>query len=229
VFSSLDRFDIVLKPGPDGRQQVLQTDDRTAAEVEREPELSTLFAVIRVLQAKRMATRGSPEPVVFYVAQERPPAFLRRAIRAAGGLLAFGDALQLEAIEGMSDTLDTVLEPAFADLARAVAAEHRVGLTADGLKVVENALAELSGDPEADEVAYWSAVVKLGSFGGEVIRASNGGRWQTTNSVSLPLALSTRFRGEEATVNPLGKAIKRFANGEEDSLLALVNLICSQP
>ena len=30
-------------------------------------------------------------------------------------------------------------------------------------------------------------------------------------------ALSTSFRGEPAAVNPLGKAIKRFANGEEDT------------
>ena len=32
-------------------------------------------------------------------------------------------------------------------------------------------------------------------------------------------------RTEEATVNPLGKAIKRFANGEEDSVPLLIDLI----
>jgi len=61
-----------------------------------------------------------------------------------------------------------------------------------------------------------------------LIRASNGGRWTITDSGSLPFALTTRFRGEEATVNPLGKAIKRFTNGEEDSLVALVNVIRGQ-
>jgi hypothetical protein len=35
VFSSLDRADIVLKPGADGRQQYVQTDHRTAEEVEQ--------------------------------------------------------------------------------------------------------------------------------------------------------------------------------------------------
>jgi hypothetical protein len=64
VFSSLDRVDIVLKPGPDGRKQFVQTDHRTAQEIEQEPELSVLFALIRILNPRRMADAGSPEPVV---------------------------------------------------------------------------------------------------------------------------------------------------------------------
>ena len=79
MFSSLDRADIVLKAGPDGRQQYVQTDHRTAAEIEQEPDLSVLFTLVRILNPKRMAEAGSPEPVVIYSAQERPPEFLRRA------------------------------------------------------------------------------------------------------------------------------------------------------
>jgi hypothetical protein len=229
VFSSLDRVDIVLGPGPDGRPQYVQTDHRTAEEIEREPELSALFALVRVLNPKRMAEAGSPEPVVIYAAQERLPAFLRRAIHAAGGRLVIGDILQPEADEDEPAALEKVVESVFTNLARAVAAEHETSLTLDGLQEVERALAEVAGDPEEDEVAYWSAVVKLGCFGGEVIRSSNGGRWKVTDSGSLPFALSTRFRGAEATVNPFGKAIKRFASGEEDSLVALANLVRSQP
>lgn len=122
-----------------------------------------------------------------------------------------------------------MISSAFANLAQAVATECQVLLTPEGLQTVELALADVAGDPEEDEIAYWSAVVKLGSFGGEVIRASNGGQWIATDSGSLPFALVTRFRSEEAKINPLGKAIKRFANGEEDSLVNLVNLIRSQP
>jgi len=40
MFSSLDSIDIVLKPGTDGRQRYVQTDHRTAEEIEEEPELS---------------------------------------------------------------------------------------------------------------------------------------------------------------------------------------------
>jgi hypothetical protein len=72
-------------------------------------------------------------------------------------------------------------------------------------------------------------VLKLGSMAGEIIRASNGGQWALGDSGRLPFALSTRFRGGEATVNPLGKAIKRFAHGEEDTLVSLVEMVQSQP
>lgn len=229
MFSSLDRVDIVLKPGADGRKQFVQTDHRRATEIEQERELSALFALVRVLNPKRMVDVSAPEPVVLYSVQERPPEFFRRVIHAAGGRLVIGDGLEQEAEEGPPPLLDEVIESAFAGLSRAVAAEYGVSLTLNGLETVEAKLAELAGDPEEDEYAYWSAVLKLGSFGGEVIRASNGGRWKVSDSGSLPLVLTTRFRGEEATVNPLGKAIKRFTNGEEDSVLTLVGLICSQP
>jgi hypothetical protein len=229
MFSSLDRVDIELKPGPDGRQQYVQTDHRTAAEIEEEPELSILFALVRILNPKRMAEAGSAEPLVTYLAQERPPEFLRRATHAAGGRLVIGDDQRPVSDGAALPVLEEVVESAFTGLARAVAAEYRASFTPESLGTVERALAEVAGDPEDDEVAYWSAVVKLGSFGGEVIRASNGGRWRVVDSGTLPFALSTRFRDEQATVNPLGKAIKRFTNGEEDSLVALVNLIRSQP
>lgn len=227
MFSSLDRVDIVLEPDADGRQQFVQTDHRSATEIEQEPELSALFALVRVLNAKRMAESDSPEPVVLYVTQERPPVFLRRVIHAAGGRLVVGAGRPPEAEEGLALSLDEVIESCFARLARSVANEYNVPQTVQGLEALESKLAVLAGDPEDDEFGYWSAVLKLGTFGGEIIRATNGGEWIVGNSGSLPLALATKFRGEPATVNPLGKAIKRFANGEEDSLAWFVNVVCS--
>lgn len=215
--------------GASGRPQYVQTDHRTPEEIEQEPELSVLFALVRVLNPKRMGEAGSPEPLVTYSAQHRPPEFLQRAIRAAGGLVTVGTSTEPEPDEGSAPGLEEVVGSAFARLAQAVASEHQVAPTPEGLETVERALAAGAGDPEEDPLAYWSAVVKLGCFGGELIRASNGGRWMVAGSGSLPFALSTSFRGRQATVNPLGKAIKRFANGEEDSLTALVNLICRGP
>ncbi len=228
MFSSLDRVDIVLKKGPDGRLTFVQTDHRSAEEIEREPELSVLFALVRVLNPRRMAEPGGPEPVVIYTSMERPPEFLHRAIRAAGGLLSVGPGSdpEQEPAEGRPP-LQPIVEEAFADLARAVAAGHGVELTPAGLEEVERIEAARAGDPEDDEIGYWSAVVKLGAFAGEVVRAANGGRWAVVDSGSLPFALTTTYQGQEATVNPLGKAIKRFANGEEDSVGTLVNLIVS--
>jgi hypothetical protein len=227
VYSSLDRADIVTR-GPDGRSQYVQTDHRSAAEIAAEPELSTVFALIRVLNPKRLGKPGDPEPVVIYGAMEEPPEFLRRAIRAAGGLIAVGLGSQPATETGQRPPLAEITATAFADLARVVVAEYRVKLTPDGVQKVEEALAGSVGDPEEDEIGYWSAVVKLGAFAGEVIRAANSGRWEVVEHGTLPFALITTFEGNSATVNPLGKAIKLFENGEEDSVAFLVRHICSR-
>src|SRR5262249_33669450 len=159
---------------------------------------------------------GDPEPVVLYEALHQPPEFLLRAIRAAGGTLSVGRTPQPVPDEAGGPPLETIVESAFTDLARRGAAGYGVELNSTGAEVVERTLAETAADPEEDEFAYWSAVLKLGAFAGELIRASNGGRWVVVDTGSLPFALSTTYQGSEATVNPLGKAVKRFANGEGD-------------
>lgn len=229
MFTSLDRTDIVLVPGPDGRRRFVQTDHRTAAEIAAGPELSVLFALVRVLNPKRSAEAGEPEPEVAYSAMERPPEFLRRAIRAAGGRLLVGDSMTPDTDDEPVPPLDAILESAFADLARAVAAEYGVAPSLDGLAALEDTLATVAGDPNADEYAYWSAVLRLGGFAGEMVRQSNGGRWRVAEDGTLPIALVTPFKGGEATVNPLGKAVKRFANGNGDSLVTLVHYLRIQP
>lgn len=231
MFSSLDRVDIVATG------VYIQTDHRTANEIKQEPELSILFAVVRVLNPLRGNEDPAQNPVVVYVAREPPPAFLCQAIRAAGGQIAVDVAGEFRAApldegEGEGEEpppLEVVIDAAFAGLAQRVAAEHGVELTRDGLATVEQALADVAGDPEQDELTYWSSVMKLGSFGGELIRTKNGGEWRAVDSGTLPIALATVYQGEEATVNPLGKAIKRFANGDEDSLVGLVDILCRQP
>jgi hypothetical protein len=260
MYASLDRIDVVSRRN-DGRTEYWQTDHRTAEQIEREPALSVLFALTRILNPRRGNEAGAPEPVVIYSATHPPPQFLLQAIRAAGALLTLGDELDPRPVPGPASSveadgsflgramraagglfggrapsatggaqsLDTIVQDAFAGLARAVAAEHGVGLNLDGLRTVEDALAERAGSAEEDETAYWSAVFKLGSLGGELIRASNGGRWVQVETGSLPFALSTTYRGGQATVNPLGKAIKRFAEGEGDSVVALVDVIRSNP
>lgn len=228
MYSSLDRIDIVLK-AKEGRKEYVQTDHRTAEEIEEEPELSTLFALVRVLNPKRMREEGELEPIVTYATQHTPPDFLRRAVRAAGGRLAVGKEARPVEDGGEVPLVEEVIQSAFAGLAQRVAAEHGVALTVAGLETIEPVLAAQAGDPEDDEIAYWSAVMQLGSFAGEVMRASNGGRWQVADGGTIPFALATGFQGSEATVNPLGKAIKRFANGEEDSVANLVRVVQSRP
>jgi hypothetical protein len=120
VFLSLDRVDIVLKPGPDGGPRCVQTDYRIAAEIEQEPDISVIFAIIRVLNSKRIVEPGSPEPVVICSSPERPPTSSSGAIRAAGGHLVVGDLQQLLSDPGEPAALEEIVESAFTNLARAV-------------------------------------------------------------------------------------------------------------
>jgi hypothetical protein len=124
VFSSLDRIDIVLTRGPDGRRRYVQTDHRTADEIEQEPALSTLFALVRVLNPKRTIEAGSPEPDVAYSVRDPPPVFLRRAIRAAGGRVVVGlDEVPVADAEDLP-RLGEVVASAFAGVAGTTASEY---------------------------------------------------------------------------------------------------------
>lgn len=225
MFNSLDRIDIELKPDATGRRHFLQTDHRTRVELEAEPELTTLFAVIRVLNPMRVRGDDEPVPIVSYSVVEPPPQCLMDAVAAAGGRLiedvAIHDPIPVARVPALHD----VITSAMSGLVRATMAEHGVSFDVDGLKALERALSAIPMSVDEDASVYWGAVLKLGAFAGELIRASNGGRWEATGSGSLPISLITSFRGGEATVNPLGKAIKRFDQGEDESVVTLVNVV----
>lgn len=228
MFSSLNRVDIVAND-KDGRRLLVQTDHRTAAEIAEEPELSVAFALVRVLNPKRMTEPDEPEPTVVYSTIDPPPDFLRVTIRAAGGLFMIGEVPTLVPDDSEPRALlDEVIQSAFGKLAVAVAKQYDLDYTPSAVARLEATFAD-PPDAEEAEIEYWSAVLKLGAFSGEVIRKSIGGNWVQTNTGTLPFALSTTFRGESATVNPLGKAIKLFENGEEDSVALLVRLITGSP
>jgi hypothetical protein len=193
------------------------------------PPPEFLLAALRAAGA--LLTVGDalePKPVPGpAAAAEARGTFLGRAFGAARGLLGGEGATRGEA--GGTASLDEIIQGAFSSLAHEVAARHGVPLTFNGLQAVETALAETSPSCEEDETAYWTAVLELGALGGELIRATNGGRWVQVDKGSLPFALSTRFRGGPATVNPLGKAIKLFADGAGESVAGLVRVTRDNP
>ena len=95
MYVTLDRADLILQM-KDGSKAILQTDHREIAEIERQPELSTLFALIRVLNGKRMAEPGEPEPPVLYQGEQGLPEFVRQAVRAAGGVILADDGMNVD-------------------------------------------------------------------------------------------------------------------------------------
>jgi hypothetical protein len=229
MFSSLDRADIAMKSPVDGTVEFVQTDHRSAKELEKDRELSTLFLLIRILHPKRMVEPGSPAPIVSCLFTERPPEFIREVVSSAGGRIILSQELTPDDDLPAPRPLDQLLMEAFRALAATVAEEFSTSLTIEGLGIVEKQISQEFEPLDENEIAYWSAIVKLGTFAGELIRQANGGHWIRVETGTLPLALATSFRGEPATVNPLGKAIKFFDNGPEDSLVSLVELVTSHP
>ncbi len=226
MYSSLDRIDIVLKPGADGRKQFVQTDHRTKEEILAEPELSAMFALIRMMMPRRMAEEGELLPLVGYSPAHAPPEFLLKVIQATGGHLVLMEGVDVPALKNKPLALEGVIAAVFSHMAAAVSKEFGVMPTLAGLASVESVLAYAARNgKDEDEAAYWGAVVKLGAFGGEIIRKANGGTWKFDRNGTLPFSLVTTFQGGEATVNPLGKAVKRIAQGKEESLVTLVKML----
>lgn len=244
---SLEIIDFVAKK--DGKVQYWQTDDRPMEVVTRDPALATLFVLTRLINPRR--DRAAPaDAVVVYSARYEPPLFLRQAIHAAGARLTVGSDLMprepfppSEPASGGSwldrarrllgggaektagSPLDDIVQRAFVDLARATIAEHGVQLDEAGLLAVEDALAARNPDRKRDEDEYWSAVFRLGSVAGEVIRGAFGGEWRVARESDvgpLPFALTTRYREGIVRANVLNKAMKRFQDGREESLLGMV-------
>lgn len=235
MFSSLDRMDMELATNYVGLRHFIQTDHRTREEIEENPELSALFALIRILNPQRLTEEGGPEPIVTYLLTEMdPPPFLEKVIRIAGGQLQLGMELmnplsikpKTEKISG--DDLRELIQKIMLELALATAKKYSLPLTAEGLANLESLLTQTEKN-EDQEFEYWSAVLELGCFAGEVIRQTKGQEWVLYDEGTLPLALLSPFQDGIATVNILGKAIKLFMYGKEDSVVTMARVLLSAP
>lgn len=222
MFSSLDRIDLVTLDPKTGKKAFHQTDHRTTAEVQQEAEVSTLFALTRVLNARHMGEKEGGVRVL-YVCFERPPDFLQRAVVAAGGRLQLNE--QDLIYEGVLGTPEELADEAFRKLA------HRV-LRARALPLEERSMAALERDylgapgPEDDEIGHWTRVVELAAVAGELLRSQGGGRWiEVQGMATLPFTFHLAPNGEGSPrINALGRAERFLKNGERDSLVHLLRM-----
>ena len=124
VFLSLDRLDIVLKPGPDGGPRYVQTDHRILPRrSSRSLTFPVIFAIIRVFPEPevKIVEPGSPEPTlssIRYRSGPRLPPHARSVRRVATFFV--GDAQQPLSGPGEPVALGEIVESAFTNLARAV-------------------------------------------------------------------------------------------------------------
>lgn len=212
MYSSLDRIDIVAGDDPE-HPLFVQTDHRSAAEIEEDRELSTIFALTKVLAPLRMNENAT----VCYAPASELPAFFEDVLGAAGAEIhSMASDERRKAIRNGDASVAELADSAFADLAGRVRERDSLSAGEPGLVELEDRIAARGLDPDSseDEIEYWTAVVELAAVTGELLREEHGGAWveDEPNAATIPFL----FRFGANWLNPTGKAQKFLAHGERD-------------
>jgi hypothetical protein len=225
VFCSIDRIDLVAQL--DGKPIAVQTDHRACAAILAEPELSTLFAMARVLNAQtQLADDGHPGAAVHYVLADEPTAVLRAALAAVGGVLERADHVvrRLEVLGPASAArAGELADRSFVALARRVAARVGSRDLAIALRMLEDQT--VTAPPERDdELGYWSRVLELAALAGELLRAKHPGRWVQTDRALVPFGFQLDAgepRGS-LVLFPTNRAQRVIEDGRGETLFKLL-------
>ena len=220
MYCSLDKIDLAATV--DGRHVAMQTDHRSAAEIEAEPELSVLYAMARVLNARSHLADDHPEASVHYVAAAEPPALLRAALCAVGATLERFDS-GLEPLGAPSEAAAGELaDRQFRELALRAAARVGSRDLAIALRMLED---QTFADPpqhDDDEPAYWQRVLELAALTGELLRAKYpAGRWVQTDRALVPFGFQLSAGGS-TLMFPTNRAQRVIEDGPDESLFKLL-------
>jgi hypothetical protein len=212
VYCSIDKIDLAARV--EGRTIAVQTDDRSRAEIERAPELSVLFAMARVLNARaQLADDGHHDAPVHYRVTGAPE-FLAEAVAAAGGTLDLAHkAAPAEA------RVSTLADRAFSQLARRAAARTGSRDLAIALRMLEDQTTAAPPDVD-DEIAYWTRVLELAALAGELLRAKYPGRWVQTDRALVPFGF--QLDTGSAVIFPTNRAQRMIEHGDESLFKLLI-------
>ncbi|MEO1526259.1 MAG: hypothetical protein AAFX06_12540 [Planctomycetota bacterium] len=229
MFCSLDKIDIVANK--DGQKVAIQTEHRSAEEIDSERALSTLMAITRVT-----AALADPEIAsVQYHCQNAIPDWYADVITAAGGSYHC-NATDDERPAATDDAAcDQMAEEALRELGRGLFSRSGVPLTRDGLTHLEDqvhAAVQESGGHGEDEYTYWKSVLELGAATGEAMRVGYGGEWSGCGprgpedaDVRLPSLVPYAFRIGEVAVNVFAKAVRFLEEGEHQACSRLMTAL----
>ena len=225
MYCSLDKIDLAAEV--DGRHVAMQTDHRSVAEIEAEPELSVLFAMARVLNARSHLMQEHQDGSVRYVVAEEPPPVLRQALGAVGATLERMGDDKGRGIEQLGDASEEAAGELADACFRALAqrAGQRVGTCDLGmaLRMLED---QTFADPPErdDEPAYWRRVLELAALTGEILRAKYAGRWVQTDRALVPFGfqLTTSTTGGSTVLFPTNRAQRVIDDGADESLFKLL-------
>jgi hypothetical protein len=222
VYCSIDKID--LEARVNGRTIAVQTDHRTRREMEAEPELSVLFAMARVVNARgHLEEDGHAGAAVHYAVAEEPPSELREALGAAGGTLERAGGEDLEPLGPGSEVLvGELADRSFAQLARRAAARVGSRDLAIALRMLEDQTHAAPPD-RTDEPAYWSRVLELAALAGELVRAKYAGHWIQTDRALVPFGFElSRPQDGGLVVFPTNRAQRVIEDGPDESLFKLL-------
>jgi hypothetical protein len=212
VWARVDKIDRI-RPQPGGGAIVLVEDERNAAAMARIPSLSTLIAIARILDARRVLElkyRGAGE--VRYAAASAPPPFLVDAITRAGACVAdrAGDTVRVPAAPA---SVSPVIDLAFAELAHHVRTSIGGVTMSAALRTTEERRRRAPIAADANPAGYWTAVFELTALAGELSR-SRGGRWLDVAETPVPFAIRLAS-GELARPARLAQRIVAGQEAEE--------------
>ena len=217
MYCSIDKIDLAARV--DGRPVAVQSDERGCAAIEAEPELSVLYAMARVLNARtHLYEGGHPDAIVHYAVSDEPPALLREALGAVGGTLEWGSRIEPLGA-GSPDAASELADRSFAALAQRV--KLRVGSRdiAIALRMLED---QTFADPppREDEPRYWQRVLELAALAGELLRAKYPGHWVQTDRALVPFGF--QVQSGAAVMFPTNRAQRVIEDGPDESLFKLL-------
>ena len=202
-----------IRPQPDGSAHVFIEDERNAALMARVPGLSTVIAIARVLNARRvLETKYNGKGEVRYSTGANPPSFLLDAIVRAGALLvdSTGDRIKVPAAPA---SVSSVVDHAMAELAHHTRTSVGAATVSAALDKSEANRRKTPLDKDANPAAYWTAVFELVALAGELTRA-HGGMWIETKEMPVPFAIRLA-NGKVATP---AKPAMRIVEGTGESM-----------
>jgi hypothetical protein len=214
VYCSIDKIDLLTA------HAAIQTDHRSCDEIAEEPELSALFAMARVLNARgHLAETGRGDAAVHYALTGDVPQHFEDALAAVGATLdCRGDRRALGPVS--HDAIAAIADRAFSELARRAA--HRIGTrdVAIALRMLEDQT--FANPPQRDdEPEYWQRVLELAALAGELLRAKypHATGWVQTDRAMMPFG----FGIDPSTIMfPTNRAQRVIEDGADESLFKLL-------
>lgn len=177
-----------VRPQPGGGAIVVIEDERTPAQMQRVPSVSTLIAIARVLGGHRaLDAKYGGKGEVRYATSVAVPSFLAEAIARAGAALAERDGEKVR-MPPSAAGVAALIDVGFSDLAHHVRASIGVSELGAALQAIEHRRRAAPLDKDKQPELYWPAVLELAALAGELSR-NRGGRWIETRDLPVPFAL----------------------------------------